>query len=162
METSYKVVLIGGSSVGKSSIFKRFMTGGYSDKGQVTMSASFLEKVVPVAGIDQPIRIQLWDTAGSERFKTLNRIYYRDAVAALVVYDITKKETLQKEADHWIKDLKENAPSNVIIGLAGNKSDLFKKHEVSLAELNSFANKHSISLFNETSAKKDQGINEIF
>ena len=121
---SYKVVLIGGSSVGKSSIFKRYMQGNFDKKSQVTMSASYMEKTVPVAG-SKPIKIQLWDTAGSERFKTINRIYYRDATAALVVYDITKKDTLFREAEHWIKDLRENAPPHVIIALVGNKSDLF-------------------------------------
>ena len=136
---SYKVVLIGGSSVGKSSIFKRYIQGNFNDKTQVTMSASYMEKVVPVAGSTHPIKIQLWDTAGSERFKTINRIYYRDATAAIVVYDITKRNSLFIEAEHWIKDLKENAPPNVIIGLVGNKSDLFKYQEISLAELQSFA-----------------------
>ena len=91
------------------------------------MSASYMEKIVPIAGSEVPIKIQLWDTAGSERFKTINRIYYRDATAAIVVYDITKQNSLHQEAEHWIKDLKENAPSNVIIGLAGNKSDLYRK-----------------------------------
>ena len=62
-----------------------------------------------------------------KRFKSINKIYYRDATAALVVYDITKKETLFHEAEHWIKDIRDNAPSNLILALAGNKSDLFEK-----------------------------------
>ena len=62
----------------------------------------------------------------------MNRIYYRDATAALVVYDITKRNSLFTEAEHWIKDLKELAPSSTIIALAGNKSDLYKQQEVSL------------------------------
>ena len=132
---SYKVVLIGGSSVGKSSIFKRYIAGSFNDKSQVTMSASYMEKKVPIQGSSHDIKIQLWDTAGSERFKTINRIYYRDATAALVVYDITKRNTLFQEAEHWIKDLKENAPNGVIIALVGNKSDLYKKQEISLSEL---------------------------
>ena len=126
------------------------------------MSASYMEKVVPVAGSTNPIKIQLWDTAGSERFKTINRIYYRDATAAIVVYDITKRNSLFVEAEHWIKDLKENAPPNVIIGLVGNKSDLYKYQEISLAELQSFAQRHSITIQNEASAKLNTGINEIF
>ena len=77
------------------------------------MSASFLQKEVFVSGVDYPIIIQLWDTAGAERSKTLNRIYYRDATAAIVVFDVTNKETLYKEGVHWIEDLKENAPSHV-------------------------------------------------
>ena len=132
---SYKVVLIGGSSVGKSSLFQRYMQGQFNSKSQVTMSASFMEKVVPVQGAKKPIKIQLWDTAGSERFKTINRIYYRDATAALVVYDITKRDSLFIEAEHWIKDIRENAPGHVIIALCGNKSDLYENQEVTLAEL---------------------------
>ena len=132
---SYKVVLIGGSSVGKSSIFRRYMQGEFTNKSSVTMSASYMEKVVPVAGAKKPIKIQLWDTAGSERFKTINRIYYRDATAALVVYDITKRDTLFMVAEHWIKDIKACAPGHVIIALCGNKSDLYENQEVSLADL---------------------------
>ena len=126
------------------------------------MSASYMEKSVKVAGMTKAIKIQLWDTAGSERFKTINRIYYRDAAVALVVYDITKRDTLFHEAEHWIKDVRANAPPHVIIALAGNKSDLYKDQEVSLAELQQFASKHNIELFNEASALQNTGINEIF
>ena len=91
------------------------------------MAASYMEKSVSVTGSKKPIKIQLWDTAGSERFKAINKIYYRDATAALVVYDITKKDTLFHEAEHWLKDIRENAPGNIIIALAGNKSDLYEK-----------------------------------
>ena len=126
------------------------------------MSASYLEKMVPIAGSEQPIRMQLWDTAGSERFKAINRIYYRDAVAALIVYDITKKDSMLVEAEHWIKDIKDNAPPNIIIALAGNKADLYKKQEVSMNDLDTFANKHSITIKFETSAKTDKNINEVF
>ena len=68
----------------------------------------------------------MWDTAGSERFKTINRIYYRDASAALVVYDVTNPASLDVDALHWIKDLKANAPDHVILGLCGNKVDLIE------------------------------------
>ena len=91
---SYKVVLIGGPSVGKSCIFRRYMQGDYSDNSKVTMSASYMEKNVNIAGKKNPLKIQLWDTAGSERFQAINRIYYRDAAAALIVYDITRNDTL--------------------------------------------------------------------
>ena len=121
-----------------------------------------MEKSVSVAGQTKPIKIQLWDTAGSERFKTINRIYYRDATAALVVYDITKKNTLFTEAEHWIKDLRDNAPPNVIIALVGNKSDLYADQEVSLAELQKFAKKMNVSSQNECRAKNNTGVNEIF
>ena len=69
----------------------------------------------------------MWDTAGSERFKTVNQLYYRNAAAALVVYDITRRDTMYTEATEWIKNLKESAPSHISIGLVGNKSDLYQK-----------------------------------
>ena len=76
------------------------------------------------------MKIQLWDTAGSERFKAINRIYYRDATAALIVFDLCNKETLDTDAVHWINDLKKNAPSQIIMGLCGNKSDLKDDHKI--------------------------------
>ena len=90
----FKVVLIGGPSVGKSAIFNRYMEGNFQKGTQATVSANYLEKTVEVPGTNRKISIQLWDTAGHERFKTINRIYYRDASAALVVYDVTRRDTL--------------------------------------------------------------------
>ena len=94
-----------------------------------------MEKVVAVPGFSTNIKMQLWDTAGSERFRTVNQIYYRNAGAALVVYDITRRSTLFQEAAEWIRDLKESAPDHCTIVLTGNKSDLYQKQEVTLAEL---------------------------
>ena len=94
-----------------------------------------MEKVVTIPGMAKQIKIQLWDTAGSERFRTVNQIYYRNAGAALVVYDITRQGTLHQEAAEWIKDLKDNAPDHLTIALTGNKSDLYKEQQVPLADL---------------------------
>ena len=123
-EHVFKVVLIGGASVGKSAIFQRYMENHYDEKSMATISANYLEKVVGVEGSKDTIKIQLWDTAGHERFKTINRIYYRDASAALVVYDVTRKDTLTDQAAYWLKDLRANAPTHCIVGIAGNKVDL--------------------------------------
>ena len=111
-----------------------------------------MEKVLEIPGSDRPMKLQIWDTAGSERYKSLNRIYFRDAAAALVVYDVTSKNSLFAEAEYWIRDLQENSPPNVIIALAGNKSDLHDSQEVSQLELQNFADVHNISVFGECSA----------
>ena len=92
----------------------------------------------------------------------INRIYYRDATAALVVYDVTNQASLSQEAEYWIKDIEKNAPPHIIIGLAGNKCDLHERSEVSLDDVRNFTGRHKISITNECSAKTDQGINEIF
>ena len=146
MDHTFKIVLIGGASVGKSAIFKRYMEGGFEKNAQSTISANYLEKQVEVPGKDHKLKIQLWDTAGHERFKTINRIYYRDASAALIVYDITRRDTLTAEAEHWLKDVKANAPTHCIIGLAGNKVDLAatREQQTSRQDLIDFATKNGI------------------
>ena len=123
---SFKVVLIGGPSCGKSAIFRRYTMGDFSENSKATINASFNEKTVQLQGTGKSIKIQLWDTAGSERFRTVNQIYYRNAGAALVVYDITRADTLHQEAAEWIKDLRANAPEHLTIALAGNKSDMYQ------------------------------------
>ena len=75
--------------MGKSCIFRRYMQGDYTRNSKVTMSASYMEKNVNIAGKENRLKMQLWDTAGIERFQAINRIYYRDAAAALIVYDVT-------------------------------------------------------------------------
>lgn len=85
--------------------------------------------------------MQVWDTAGQEKYRSITPIYYREAAAAIVVFDITSKATLEN-ADQWLKDLRNYAPSNIIIGLCGNKCDLFSKEEVNLEQGRSFALKN--------------------
>ena len=123
-EHTFKIVLVGGSSVGKSAIFRRYMQGGFENNSKSTISANYLEKKVDVPGTKKQLKIQLWDTAGSERFKTMNRIYYRDASAAILVFDVTNRDSLYTDAEHWLRDVKKNAPEHTIIGMIGNKIDL--------------------------------------
>merc|ERR1712166_1149515 len=120
-EHTFKVVLIGGASVGKSAIFRRYMEGGFEKNSSATITASYLEKKVEIPGSNNYLKIQLWDTAGSERFKTINRVYYRDASAAIVVFDLCNKDSMETDAVHWINVLKKNAPPHLIMGLCGNK-----------------------------------------
>ena len=132
---SYKVVLLGGPSVGKSAIFRRLHENTFSNDSKATIAATYCDKTINVPGYKEPVRINLWDTAGSERFKAINQIYYRDAAAALVVYDITRSGTLHDEAAQWINDLKESAPAHLTIAITGNKCDLYDKQEVPVSEL---------------------------
>ena len=82
--------------------------------------------MVQLPSIDRKIKIQLWDTAGSERFRSVNQFYFRNAGAALVVYDLTCANSLHQEATEWIKELKKNAPEHIRIALAGNKTDMLE------------------------------------
>ena len=158
----FKIVLLGGANVGKTSVYTRYMQGDWSAKTQASISANYLEKTVTVPGTDRKLKIQVWDTAGHERFRTINRIYYRDASAALMVYDVTDRDSLYNEVNFWLKDLQANAPSHCVMGILGNKVDLSTKLQVSLDELQEFALKSNIKHFQEGSAKTNKGINDVF
>ena len=102
----------------------------------------------------------MWDTAGAEQFRSVTRIYFRDAVAAIVVFDVTAKETLEKCAK-WIDDLRAEAPENCILCLTGNKIDLEDKREVAAEEMVLFAQKHNLNMVFETSALTNYGMEDM-
>ena len=102
------------------------------------MGASFKSKVIPVSGTQDSIKLNLWDTAGQEKFKSLTRMYYQDAEAAVIVYDTTYRESFDS-AKNWLQDLRENANvPDLIIALVGNKCDLTDRTEVNLEEAHQF------------------------
>jgi len=118
-----KLVLLGEASVGKSSIVMRFVNNEFHDNKDPTIGAAFLTQKCRFE--DRVLRYEIWDTAGQERFHSLAPMYYRNAQAAVVVYDITKASSLDK-AKSWVKELQRQANPNIVIALAGNKLDLVK------------------------------------
>ncbi|GMF40754.1 unnamed protein product [[Candida] boidinii] len=119
--TSVKLVLLGEAAVGKSSLVLRFVSNDFQENKEPTIGAAFLTQRCTIG--DKIIKFEIWDTAGQERFASLAPMYYRNAQAALVVYDITKPASFIK-ARHWVKELHEQASKNIIIALVGNKYDL--------------------------------------
>lgn len=113
----------------------------------------------PVTGVKA--KLQIWDTAGQEKYRSVTPIYYRDAVAAVCVFDVTNRQSLE-DARKWLADLRQYAPPHVVIGLAGNKSDLYDQEEVSLEEAQHFQEENKIEVFQQTSAKENIGIEELF
>jgi len=107
-----KVVLIGESGVGKTSIISRYTTNKFKDSLMPTPGASFLTKKVAFPEENKVIKFEIWDTAGEERFRSLARRFYKNASACILVYDITNVNTFMDIKNYWIKELKENAPSN--------------------------------------------------
>ena len=105
--------------------------------------------------------MQIWDLPGKSSFVALNRMYIRDANVAIIIYDVTDAESLES-VDKWIDELKETAPTEIIIALAGNKKDVKGSHTVSLQDGQNLANRHSIALFLETSAKTKENIDRLF
>ncbi|KAH9898543.1 ras-domain-containing protein [Cubamyces lactineus] len=116
-----KLVLLGEAAVGKSSIVLRFVSNEFQPNKEPTIGAAFLTQKCRLE--DRVLRYEIWDTAGQERFHSLAPMYYRNAQAAVVVYDVTKASSLEK-AKTWVKELQRQANPNIVIALAGNKIDL--------------------------------------
>jgi len=144
----YKVVLIGDSGVGKSNLLSRFTRNEFNLETKSTIGVEFATRSVQAEG--KTIKAQIWDTAGQERYRAITSAYYRGAVGALLVYDISKHATF-KNVERWLQELRENADRNIVIMLVGNKSDLRHLREVPTEEAKEFAEKNKLS-FIETSA----------
>ncbi|KXN89885.1 Vacuolar protein sorting-associated protein 21 [Leucoagaricus sp. SymC.cos] len=157
-----KLVLLGEAAVGKSSVVLRFVSNEFQHNKEPTIGAAFLTQKCRLE--DRILRYEIWDTAGQERFHSLAPMYYRNAQAAVVVYDVTKATSLEK-AKSWVKELQRQANPNIVIALAGNKVDLVQPsaslRQVPREEAQAYAQEAGL-LFFETSAKTGEGIVEIF
>ena len=154
----FKLVLLGESAVGKSSLVSRFVKGQFHGYKESTTGAAFLTQSVCLD--DTTVKFEIWDTAGQEQYHSLAPMYYIGAQAAIVVYDITNQETFA-QAKTWVKELQRQASPNIIIALAGNKADLANKRMVEYEEAQAYADDNSL-LFMETSAKTAMNMNDLF
>ncbi|KAG5481404.1 hypothetical protein LSCM4_07116 [Leishmania orientalis] len=178
--TSAKIVMLGESGAGKSSIALRFTRNEFLANQETTIGAAFLSKTVMIPpsrgaaaapggaasthALQQQMRAlkyEIWDTAGQERFRSLAPIYYRGACGALVVYDITNSESLKK-AQTWIRELRANADPSLIIVLVGNKKDLESLRQVSFEDGQRLAAEEQLAAFYETSAKDNSNVEQAF
>lgn len=157
-----KIVLLGDTAVGKSSLVQRFCADKFEDKYKITIGGAYLQKEVKLKNGDT-LKLHIWDTGGQEKFRSLANLYYKDSVAAILVYDVTNKESLDS-LDYWVKELKENVDNtNYIISVAGNKCDLSNEmKKVSSSDGKNFCKEKDISIFYETSAKTAVGVKELF
>ena len=154
----FKYIIIGDSSVGKSNILLRYIHDKFNEEFQSTIGVEFGAKNIKIE--DKIYRIQIWDTAGQETFRSITRAYYKNSVCACVVYDITNRNSFQN-VKSWIEDCKKQSPKTVFLVLIGNKVDLEDRREVSYEEGSIYAQKNGM-LFFETSAKTGKNIEEIF
>ncbi|KAI5998057.1 GTP-binding protein RAB5 [Pisolithus albus] len=163
----FKLVLLGESAVGKSSLVLRFVKDQFDDYRESTIGAAFLTQTVTLD--DQTIvKFEIWcaanilpyllDTAGQERYKA--PMYYRNANCAVVVYDITQTSSLDK-ARTWIRELQRQADPSIVIALCGNKTDLSARRQVTQEEAKKYADEEGLMWF-ETSAKTGEGVSEVF
>ena len=128
---SVKVVLLGDSGVGKTSIISRFVNNMFEQKVMPTISAAYATKTMKFDDFGgKELKFELWDTAGQERYRAVTKILYKDAQVIILVYDITIKDSFNEIKDYWYEQIKENCPKSIILGLAGNKEDLFENENV--------------------------------
>jgi Ras-related protein Rab-21 len=153
-----KLVLLGDGRVGKTSLTLRYVNNVFSESQTATIQASYLTKRVNVDG--QSVTLSIWDTAGQERFHALGPIYYRDADAALLVYDLLDKDSFDR-VQSWVRELKKMASKNIVLAIAGNKSDLDKHRQVEIQESEKYADSIGATHF-VTSAKLNTGIEDVF
>ena len=158
--TECKLVLLGDSNVGKSSLVLRFVKNQFNADQVTTVGAAFLQSPVPLDDSEDKIQFGIWDTAGSERYKALAPMYYRGAEAAIVVYDITSFESFEG-AKAWVRELKLYGQPNVVVALAANKCDLEQYRAVSTQEGQAYARENELTYF-ETSAKSSHNVRRMF
>lgn len=136
----YLVVLIGDSGVGKSNILGRFTRNEFNIESKSTIGVEFATRTVTVDG--KTIKAQIWDTAGQERYRAITSAYYRGAVGALLMYDITKSETYE-HVSRWLEELKDHADPQIVVMLVGNKCDLKHLRAIPTEEAKNFASEYS-------------------
>ena len=154
----FKVLLLGNSDVGKSSIILRYVDQMWSDTFVPTIGVDFKVKTVQVN--NKKIKMQIWDTAGQERFRTVISSYFRGSHGLFLIYDITNRDSF-KNLENWLSEIEEHAIKNVLKILIGNKCDLENDREIKTEEGQAFANRNGMQ-FMETSAKMNTNINESF
>ena len=156
-----KVVLLGESGVGKTSIIAQFTTGKFDPDCVTSLSAQFVSKTVEFQNLGKAIKFDIWDTAGQEKYRALAKIFYKDAKVIFLVYDITDAKSFSELKSYWHGVVKANGDSDAIIAIVANKNDLYDNAQVKNEEGEEFARSIG-AIFQSTSAKSDNGITTLF
>ena len=157
MADEIKTILVGRTGTGKTNIINAIVGVKFDSSEMTTSTAAFVDKTIKVSGKDYHLAI--WDTAGQEKFRSLTKIFIKDAKIVILVYSITNKESF-KEIDFWLETVKNILGDKPVLGLAGNKKDLFQEEQVGEEEGEKKA-KEIGAIFKLTSAKTKVGINEF-
>ena len=155
-----KIVLVGESGVGKTSIIQQFVDQMFQSDQQSTIGGTFSTKTIK-CGNGKIIKLEIWDTAGQERYRSISQLFYKDANAAILVYDITNKFSFEEIQNYWLTQVKESATENIIMAIVGNKLDLYEQELVNQEEAKKYAEDNN-AFFAVTSAKNSSGIEDLF
>ncbi|XP_065857201.1 ras-related protein RABA4d [Euphorbia lathyris] len=154
----FKVVLIGDSAVGKSQLLARFSRNEFCLDSKATIGVEFQTKTLSID--NKTVKAQIWDTAGQERYRAVTSAYYRGAVGAMLVYDMTKRQSFD-HMSRWLEELRGHADKNIVIMLIGNKSDLGSLRAVPIEDAQEFAQRENL-FFMETSALEATNVETAF
>ncbi|XP_066484041.1 ras-related protein Rab-2B [Tiliqua scincoides] len=154
----FKYVIIGDTGVGKSCLLLQFTDKRFMAVHDLTIGVEFGSRMITID--NKKVKLQIWDTAGQESFRSITRSYYRGAAGALLVYDITRRETFN-HLTSWLEDARNHSNTHMVIILIGNKSDLENRRDVMKEEGEAFAQEHGL-IFLETSAKTATNVEEAF
>jgi small GTP-binding protein len=153
-----KIIFLGESGVGKTSIISRYMQN-YQSAPENTLAATSFNKIIRIDDLE--VELQIWDTAGQEQYRSITSLFYKEAMICILVYDITKKSSFVQIKEYWYNSVKENGMKDAIIAIVGNKCDLFEEEEVSQDEGKHFCESIN-AIFKVVSAKEGIGIDKLF
>ena len=152
MDEKIKIILLGEISTGKTSLINAYFDYGFSENEKTSVSSSFFQSEIIVN--EKQYLVDLWDTAGQERFRSLTKNFIRESNVVIFVYDITNKISFNELENYWIDTVKEELKDSAILGIAGNKADLFENEAVEKDKAEQLAKKIG-GFFSETSAKEN-------
>ncbi len=159
-EVGNKVVLLGEAGVGKTSIISRYIKQKFDPEYITSLTSQFLRKIVEFPD-NKKITLDIFDTSGQEKYRSVAKFYYRNSRAVILVYDITSTKSFKEMKEYWYEQIKEVDIENFIIAIVANKNDLYEEREVQDEEGEKFAQQIG-GFFVSTSAKNDSGVNDLF
>ena len=158
---SCKVVLVGDTGVGKTSIIERYINDKYDENQKTTLVSSYTFKKIDIKKYNKSVSLDIWDTAGQEVYRSLSKNFYLNASIGILVYDISRKASFESIRDYWYEQLKTFGEEKMIFDVVGNKTDLFQREEVPENEARNFAKSINAG-FHLVSCKNCVGIKDLF
>ena len=156
-----KVVLIGESGTGKTSIIQRFSYNLFDANCASSISSQYISKIIELKDINQTLKFDIWDTAGQEKYRSMAKLFFKDAKIILFVYDITSLNSFNELKNYWISQVQQNCEPNALLGVVANKNDLYNIQQVPKEEGLKLADEIG-AIFQMTSAKSGLGIHNLF